>query len=169
MFKDYRAHCHGAFNPIFKIRLFSMGRGRGGSGFGRRMKFRATRRFAAAGPQLVILALLDEQPLHGYRIIKALEERSGGFYAPTPDTVYPVLEYLEEIGYATVETEGPRKLYRITQSGNTFLEDHRFCSGVTDMSYIRPSLFGAAFGFSIMVLGCGLVLHLIRGWFPAGV
>jgi hypothetical protein len=61
---------------------------------------------------LLLLALLAEKPSHGYELIKALEERSSGYYSPSPGMVYPALTYLEELGHASVEPEGTRKLYR---------------------------------------------------------
>jgi len=87
--------------------------------------FRAGRKLGADDLQLVILALLVEKPSHGYEIIKALEERSGGFYAPSPGMVYPALTYLEEIGYASVEADGAKKLYRISDEGRAYLEQNR--------------------------------------------
>src|SRR5215471_9798330 len=87
--------------------------------------FRAGRRLAAGDLQLVLLALLAERPSHGYELIKALEERSGGFYSPSPGMIYPALTYLEEIGYATVAAEGAKKLYTITQTGRDYLEANR--------------------------------------------
>jgi DNA-binding PadR family transcriptional regulator len=87
------------------------GPGRGGGGF------RTGRKLAAADLQLLILALLAEKPAHGYELIKALEERSGGFYTPSPGMIYPALTYLDEIGYATVEADGTKKLYRATEAG----------------------------------------------------
>ncbi|HTR57664.1 MAG TPA: PadR family transcriptional regulator [Casimicrobiaceae bacterium] len=75
--------------------------------------------------QLVILALLEEHPRHGYEIIKALEETSKGFYTPSPGMVYPALTYLEEVGHATVEVEGSKKLYRITDAGIANLAENR--------------------------------------------
>jgi DNA-binding PadR family transcriptional regulator len=83
------------------------------------------RKLASVDLQLLILGLLAEKPRHGYEIIKALDERSKGFYVPSPGMVYPALTYLEEIGHATVETEGTRKLYRITEAGKQHLDDHR--------------------------------------------
>ncbi len=83
------------------------------------------RKFAAADLQLLILALLAEKPRHGYEIIKALDERSNGYYSPSPGMVYPALTYLEEIGRATVEAEGTRKLYSITADGRSHLEANR--------------------------------------------
>ena len=91
----------------------------GGRGFG------MGRKLASADLQLLILELLVEKPRHGYEIIKALDERSKGFYAPSPGMVYPALTYLEEIGHATVETRGVRKLYQITELGREHLEEHR--------------------------------------------
>jgi DNA-binding PadR family transcriptional regulator len=86
---------------------------------------RTGRKLGADDLQLVILALLEEKPRHGYEIIKALEERSGGFYSPSPGMVYPALTYLEELGYAVVEAEGTKKLYRITDEGRRHLDERR--------------------------------------------
>ena len=87
--------------------------------------FLAGRRLAAGDLQLVLLALLAERPSHGYELIKALEERSGGFYSPSPGMVYPALTWLEEVGYASVAAEGTKKLYSITDSGRTYLGENR--------------------------------------------
>jgi DNA-binding PadR family transcriptional regulator len=87
--------------------------------------FRAGRKLGAEDLQLLILALLAEKPAHGYEIIKALGERSGGFYSPSPGMVYPALTYLEEIGHASVEAEGTRKLYQITEAGRVQLNQNR--------------------------------------------
>ena len=75
--------------------------------------------------QLVILALLEKQPSHGYELIRAIEERSGGFYVPSPGVIYPALTYLDEIGHAEVEPAGNRKLYRITEAGRAHLTANR--------------------------------------------
>jgi len=87
--------------------------------------FLAGRRLAAGDLQLVLLALLAERPSHGYELIKALEERSGGFYSPSPGMVYPALTWLEEVGYASVAAEGTKKLYTITDTGRTYLAENR--------------------------------------------
>jgi DNA-binding PadR family transcriptional regulator len=91
----------------------------GGRGFG------MGRKLASVDLQLLILRLLAEKPRHGYEVIKELDERTQGFYVPSPGMVYPALTYLEEIGHATVETEGTRKLYRITEAGTAHLEENR--------------------------------------------
>src|ERR1700694_6113523 len=98
---------------------FGHGGGLGGRGFF------GGRKLGSGELQLVILALLEERPRHGYEIIKALEETSKGFYAPSPGMVYPALTYLEEVGYATVEAEGSKKLYRITDAGLARLNEDR--------------------------------------------
>lgn len=87
--------------------------------------FPGGRKLDAIDIQLVILALLAEQPAHGYELIKTLEERSGGFYTPSPGVIYPALTYLHEIGYSSVEQQGTRKLYSITPEGKTHLEENR--------------------------------------------
>jgi DNA-binding PadR family transcriptional regulator len=87
--------------------------------------FPAGRKLDAIDIQLVILALLAERPAHGYELIKTIEERSGGFYAPSPGVIYPALTYLNEIGHASVEQQGTRKLYSITAEGQTHLAANR--------------------------------------------
>lgn len=87
--------------------------------------FRSGRKLSGSHLQLLLLALLAEKPAHGYELIKSLEERSGGFYAPSPGMVYPALTYLEEVGYAAVEPEGAKKQYRITDEGRGYLGQHR--------------------------------------------
>jgi DNA-binding PadR family transcriptional regulator len=67
------------------------------------------------------LKLLDEKSRYGYEIIKELDERSKGFYVPSPGMVYPALTYLEELGHATVAADGARKLYSITEPGKEHL------------------------------------------------
>jgi DNA-binding PadR family transcriptional regulator len=80
------------------------------------------RKLSSADLQLVILALLEARPAHGYELIKAVEERSRGFYAPSPGVIYPALTYLEEIGHAAVEPQGNRKLYSLTEAGRAHLK-----------------------------------------------
>src|ERR1700684_4634177 len=87
--------------------------------------FSGGRKLDAIDIQLVILALLAEHPAHGYELIRTIEERSGGFYVPSPGVVYPALTYLNEIGHASVEQQGARKLYSITAEGQAHLAANR--------------------------------------------
>lgn len=81
--------------------------------------------FESGEVKYVILRLLKEKPRHGYEIIKALEERMGGCYTPSPGTVYPTLQLLEDQGFVrAVEAEGKR-VFHITPEGEAFLEEHR--------------------------------------------
>src|SRR5580658_3783641 len=75
--------------------------------------------------QLVILALLAEQPAHGYELIKTVEGRAGGFYTPRWGVIYPALTSRQEIGHSSVEQQGTRKLYSITPEGKTHLDENR--------------------------------------------
>lgn len=96
----------------------------GGRGFGGG-DFRMGRKLSSADLQLVILALLAEKPRHGYELIKALDECSGGFYVPSPGMIYPALSYLEEIGHATVALDASRKLYSVSDEGQRHLAQNR--------------------------------------------
>ncbi|MGD1038274.1 MAG: PadR family transcriptional regulator [Roseiarcus sp.] len=87
---------------------------------------REGRMFDSGDLRLVILALVAEKPRHGYEIIKALEERVGGGYSPSPGVVYPTLTLIEDIGYATAaQDQGGRKLYTLTAEGEAFLAANR--------------------------------------------
>jgi DNA-binding PadR family transcriptional regulator len=86
---------------------------------------REGRMFDSGDLKLVILALVAEKPRHGYEIIKALEERVGGGYSPSPGVVYPTLTLIEEMGYATAQDQGGRKLYTLTPEGEAFLAANR--------------------------------------------
>ena len=97
------------------------GRHYGGGGRG----LRGGRMASAADLQLIIAAFLAEKPRHGYEIIKAVQERSNGYYTPSAGMVYPSLTYLEEIGYASVAADGARKLYTLTGAGKSHVKQNR--------------------------------------------
>jgi DNA-binding PadR family transcriptional regulator len=105
-------HGHGMFGKFGRM----MG---GGAGF------RATRMLSSDDLQLVILALLEEKPRHGYDIIKELEIRSSGIYTPSPGVIYPALTYLEEANFAVSEANGNKKLFQITEAGSKNLKENR--------------------------------------------
>lgn len=84
-------------------------------GRGRRMLDQGDLRF-------ILLHLIAEKPSHGYELIKAVEEKFGGAYSPSPGVIYPTLTLLEEYGYLRSEVEsGNKKLYTITDEGSAFL------------------------------------------------
>jgi DNA-binding PadR family transcriptional regulator len=89
--------------------------------------------------KLLALALIAEQPRHGYELIKLIEEKTSGFYSPSPGVVYPTLTFLEEAGYVTAESEGAKKRYTITEEGRAYLEENR---DVADMVLERLAAIG---------------------------
>ena len=110
---------------------------------------RAGRVFEQGDLKYVILRLLAEKPRHGYEIIKELEDRLGGAYAPSPGTVYPTLTMLEDLGYArAMPEEGGRKIYEITDEGRKHLEEH---SATVDDIFERIARFVEGFFEAPMV------------------
>lgn len=73
--------------------------------------------FSHGDLRLYLLSLLDEQPRHGYDLIQALSDRTGGTYTPSAGTVYPRLAKLEEEGLVTKTVEGRKTVYEITDAG----------------------------------------------------
>lgn len=122
-------------------RGFGWGRGRHGGpgGFGGGDMFRVGRMFAQGDLKLLVLALIAEQPRHGYDIIKVIEEKTSGTYSPSPGIVYPTLTFLEESGYLTAESEGSKKLYKITAEGEGYLKSNR---DLVDVILDRLTAFG---------------------------
>ncbi len=122
-------------------RGFGWGRGRHGGpgGFGGGDMFRVGRMFAQGDLKLLVLALVAEQPRHGYEIIKVIEEKTSGVYSPSPGIVYPTLTFLEESGYLVSESEGSKKLYKITGEGESYLKSNR---DLVDVILDRLTAFG---------------------------
>jgi DNA-binding PadR family transcriptional regulator len=88
--------------------------------------FRSSRRWASfqkGDLKYVILDLLKDKPRHGYDIIRELEELSYGFYKPSPGVIYPTLQMLEEMGYASSSEQEGKRVYSITEEGLKFLEN----------------------------------------------
>ena len=113
--------------------------GRGSGGEGRGDWFRVGRMLAHGDLKLLALALIEEQPRHGYELIKLIEEKTSGCYSPSPGVVYPTLTFLEEAGYVTAESEGAKKRYSITEEGRAYLEENR---DIADLVLARLSGLG---------------------------
>ncbi len=91
----------------------------------------------------MVLALLEEKPMHGYEVMQRLEEESGGFYSASAGSVYPVLQMLQDQGQVTSAEIDGKRVYRITDAGRDFLHANRDrVEDVTD----RVSDFGSLFG-----------------------
>jgi DNA-binding PadR family transcriptional regulator len=101
-------------------------RASGGHGFGGAGRGGGGRRrlFDGEQLQLLLLALIAEAPRHGYDLIKEIEARSGGVYAPSPGVVYPTLTMLDEIGHVDeVKEAGARRRFAITEAGRAHLAE----------------------------------------------
>jgi DNA-binding PadR family transcriptional regulator len=75
--------------------------------------------------RLLVLHLIGQEPRHGYELIKAVEDATGGAYAPSPGVIYPTLTMLEELGQASAAVEGTKKLYSITDAGRAALAENQ--------------------------------------------
>ena len=90
----------------------------------RRRSWRPTGRFFGPGEvRLALLSLLGERPQHGYELMKQLEERSGGMYRASAGTVYPTLAQLQDEGMVASDSEGGKRIYRLTDAGREELEE----------------------------------------------
>ena len=98
---------------------FETERGEGGRSGRRRV-------FDAGELRLVLLKLIADQPRHGYELIRAIEELTGGSYVPSPGMVYPTLTMLDEMGHiAEVKSEGARKAFAVTDDGTAHLAEKK--------------------------------------------
>ena len=114
----------------------------GGRGRHRGRPFRG-RMFGQGDLKYVILQMLAEKPRHGYEIMKELEERFRGAYAPSAGTVYPTLSMLEDMGYAVVSLEeGGKKVYSITDEGRKYLAENK---GAVEDIFERIASLGSMF------------------------
>jgi DNA-binding PadR family transcriptional regulator len=113
---------HRGANEPSAERALPFGRGglrRGGGGG-------AGRVFGPGDLRLVLTALIEEKPRHGYELIKDLELKFGGGYTPSPGSVYPTLTLLEELGHVRSTTsEGTRRLFEITAEGRRYLRENQ--------------------------------------------
>ena len=110
-FREDRANC--------KDRRFG-DRGRHG-----RRGERSARPFDYGELRLLVLSMIEKEPRHGYELMRAIEERMGGSYSPSPGVIYPTLSWLDDMGYARVEAESGRKSYAISEEGKAFLKANR--------------------------------------------
>lgn len=98
-------------------------------GFGRRFGLGPERIFGRGDMKFMLLELLVERPKHGYEMIKELEARYAGFYAPSPGSVYPTLQMLEDRGYVRSNTEDGKRVYAITDEGRAYLKTQQETGG----------------------------------------
>lgn len=92
---------------------------------GRHWRARRGQWFESGDMKYVILKLLRERPMHGYEVMKALEEETSGCYKPSPGTVYPTLQWLDDEGLVASSDVDGKKVYAITDKGRAFLDEHK--------------------------------------------
>lgn len=97
----------------------------GDEGWGGGRRGRRTRRMFESGElRLVLLKLIADEPRHGYDLIRAIEDLTGGEYAPSPGVVYPTLTLLQDMGLIEEAAgEGPRKPFQVTKEGKKHLQE----------------------------------------------
>lgn len=164
-----RNHCHNKSRRKARAFAAMMGGSRGWDAFGaegpfgpggpfgggpRRGPGRRRRMFGSGELRLLLLKLIADQPRHGYELIKAIGEMTGGSYEPSPGTVYPTLSLLEDEG-AIAEAAGdePRKAYEVTEAGRHELQDRAEeadalisrleAKGEEHATYATPEMFRA--------------------------
>lgn len=100
------------------------------------------RMFDGSELRLILLKLIEESPRHGYDLIREIEERSGGAYAPSPGVVYPTLTMLDDMGLTEEQkSEGAKKQFAITGEGKTHLAER---AGEVEALFERLSQLGEA-------------------------
>lgn len=82
------------------------------------------RRMKKGDLKFILLRLLADEPMHGYELIRRLEEESRGLYSPSPGSVYPTLQLLEDQGLVSSQQSDGKRVYRITDDGRAFVEQH---------------------------------------------
>ena len=132
-------HCHehGRHRRGFRFEMGPRGFGFGPGGFhfdfgdgpegwgGPRGKRRGRRVFDGGELRLVLLKLIADEPRHGYELIKAIEEMTGGDYAPSPGVVYPTLSMLEDIGFIDeADSEEAKRTFEATDKGREHLAEN---------------------------------------------
>ncbi|MEV6487799.1 PadR family transcriptional regulator [Actinoplanes sp. NPDC051633] len=110
------------FPPGFPFGGPGHGGGFGGRGWGGPEGRRRGGRGGRPNVRPAVLALLIERPMHGYEMIQELESRTGGIWRPSPGSIYPTLQLLEDEGLIEAESIGGRKTYQLTEAGRAEAE-----------------------------------------------
>lgn len=183
-------HRHWGCHPRGRIEievpeaLFGMGRGRSGGwgpfhfefddkswGGGGRRGGRGRRMFESGELRLVLLKLIADEPRHGYDLIRAIEDLTGGEYAPSPGVVYPTLTLLQDMGLIEEAAgEGPRKPFQVTSDGRDYLDEkatevEQLLERLEDLAPKEANHGGATIGRGIQNLMAAIRNRVSRhGW-----
>ena len=143
--------------------------GEGGGRHGGRRHPGRRRMFESGELRLVLLKLIADEPRHGYDLIRAVEELTGGEYAPSPGVVYPTLTLLQDMGLIEEALgEGPRKPFQVTDEGRAHLEErsdeiNRLLERLSDMKPREDSMSGSPVWRAMRNLGMAIRNRLQHG------
>lgn len=139
----------------------AFGRHRGGPFGGRG----GSRMFDSGGLRLVVLGLIEDEPRHGYDIIKALEAMFQGAYSPSPGAIYPMLQMLEEADLVSSRSEANKRLYSITEQGKAYLADHEaeLARINAQIDEVSAEIGGVSLGDEVRALRWAVYKRLRRG------
>ena len=119
--------------------------------------------------RLVLLKLIADQPRHGYELIKAIEEMTGGSYSPSPGTIYPTLALLEDQGaIAEMAGDEPRKAYQATDAGRAELEERAEEANALIERLTAKGEEGKPFASSNMFRAVGNLANVLKNRARAG-
>lgn len=163
-------HHHGGWKGlIHRRRHGGWGAGAPWAEDGEGRRGRSRRVFDAEELRLVLLKLVSEQPRHGYDLIRAIEDLTGGAYSPSPGVVYPTLTLLSEMGHiAEEQSEGSRKTYAVTAEGQAFLDARKtevaaLMERLAELASERARFDGAPVKRAMMNLRAVLMHRLSEG------
>jgi DNA-binding PadR family transcriptional regulator len=116
--------------------------------------------FGPGDLRFILLALVARKPTHGYELIKAIEQKFGGGYSPSPGSVYPTLSLLRNLGHVREATsEGARRLFEITDEGRAFLAENQT---IIDGIMARVALAARAMSGSTPPAQIHQAMHTLR-------
>lgn len=95
------------------------------------------RYFSRGGVKYALLELLEQESMHGYQMMKALEDQSGGTYKPSAGSIYPTLQMLRDQGFVEASKQDGKKVFHITDAGRTYLLEEKNNTESTDNGYDR--------------------------------
>lgn len=180
--KHWGCHPRGRIEIDVPDALLAMGRRSGGWGpfhfefddngwSGRRGGRRSRRMFESGELRLVLLKLIADEPRHGYDLIRAIEDLTGGEYAPSPGVVYPTLTLLQDMGMIEeAPGEGARKPFQVTDEGRAHLEEkadevEALFDRLKDLAPKEPHGSGASLGRATSNLMAAIRNRVSRlGW-----
>ena len=143
----------------------------GDEGWGGRKGRRSRRMFESGELRLVLLKLIADEPRHGYDLIRAIEDLTGGEYAPSPGVVYPTLTLLQDMGLIDEAAgEGARRPFQVTDEGRSHLEERKeeveaLLERLRDLAPRGENMAGPAIGRAVKNLMTALGHRLKREGF----